>query len=75
MKVIVDRFEGDFAVCEKDDRTTINIKKDRLPAHTREGDVLIVEGNAIRIDSTETAKRKAAADQLMKDLWKDSKVS
>jgi hypothetical protein len=74
MKVIVDRFEGDFAVCEKDDRTTINIKKNKLPARTREGDVLIIEGDVIRIDSTETAKRKAAADQLMKDLWKDNKV-
>jgi cytochrome c-type biogenesis protein CcmE len=74
MKVIVDRFEGDLAVCEKDDRTTINIKRGRLPATVREGDVVIIEGDLIRIDSTETARRKAAADQLMKDLWKDNKA-
>jgi hypothetical protein len=31
MKVTIDRFEGDFAVCEKPDRTMINIKKDKFP--------------------------------------------
>lgn len=71
MRVIVDRFEGRFAVCEKEDRTTVNIEKSRLPADTREGDVLVIEGDVITIDSGETARRKDAATELMKDLWKD----
>jgi hypothetical protein len=44
MKVTIDRFEGDFAVCEKADRTMINNEKNKLPANAKEGDTLIVTG-------------------------------
>jgi len=71
MKVIIDRFEGDFAVCEKSDRTMINIKKDRLPASVKEGDVLIVEGDNIKIDPEGTAKRAKAIKELMDKLRVD----
>ena len=50
MKVTIDRFEGEYAVCEKPDRTVVNIKKDRLPKEVKEGDVLIIEGDNIRVD-------------------------
>lgn len=70
MQVIIDRFEGDMAVCEKADRTTFNILRSRIPAGAREGDVLVLEGDRIRIDSEATAKRRKAAEGLMKDLWK-----
>ena len=70
MKVIIDRFEGSYAVAEKPDRTMVNIPKSRLPANAREGDVLIIEGDKIRIDAAETAHRKKAAEDLMKGLWK-----
>lgn len=70
MKVMIDRFEGDFAVCGKPDRTMINIKKDRLPSDVKEGDVLVIERNSIRVDSGETAKRKKQIEKLMNDLWK-----
>jgi hypothetical protein len=43
MKVTIDRFEGDYAVCEKPDRTMINIKKDKLPSEPKEGDMLVIE--------------------------------
>ncbi len=73
MKVIIDRFEGDFAVCEKHDRTMVTIRRDKLPTGAKEGDVLVIEGDTIKIDLSETAKRKKAADDLMKDLWKERK--
>ena len=69
MKVTIDRFEGDFAVCEKADRTMINIKKDRLPRDVKEGDALIIEGDSIKVDSAETAKRVKDAKSLMDKLW------
>ena len=70
MKLVVDRFEGNFAVCEKDDRTMISIEKKKLPEEVKEGDVLLVEGNVFIIDERETASHKAEAKKLMDELWK-----
>ncbi len=70
MQLIIDRFEGQMAICEKPDRTMINIPRSKLPPQAREGDVLILEGDSIRIDSAETAKRKKAMDEKLKGLWK-----
>ncbi len=70
MKVTIDRFEGNFAVCEKADRTMIDIPKDKIPPEAKEGDILIIEGDTIKIDTGGTAKRKKSIDKLMNDLWK-----
>jgi hypothetical protein len=69
MQVIIDRFEGQMAVCEKSDRTMMNIDRNRLPSQAKEGDVLIIEGECIRIDAVETARKKAAAEKALKDLF------
>ena len=70
MKVTIDRFEGNLAVCEKTDRTMINISRDKIPAEAKEGDILIIEGDNTQIDINGTAKRKKVIDDLMNDLWK-----
>jgi hypothetical protein len=70
MKVIIDRFEDNYAVCEKDDRTIINIERHRLPKAAAEGDVLIINPNNITIDAVETKIRKKQIEELTKDLWK-----
>ncbi|MDF2503436.1 DUF3006 domain-containing protein [Clostridium sp.] len=70
MKVVVDRFEGKYAVCEKNDRTMVNIKRSKLPKELKEGDVLQIEGEIISIDLAETLKRKAEIKELTKDIWK-----
>jgi hypothetical protein len=69
MKVIVDRFEGDWAVCEKENREMIDIKKDTLPEEAKEGDVLNIEGVVITVDILETEKRKKEIEKLTRDLW------
>lgn len=71
MKVVIDRFEGDFAVCEKPDRTMIKILTSTLPVRAKEGDVLIIDGDSIEVDTAETSKRKKQAENMIKDLWKD----
>jgi hypothetical protein len=68
MQVIVDRFEGDAAVCEKPDRSMINIPRSKLPAEVKEGDVLIIEGDSILLDPSETQKRKIAIEEKFKRL-------
>lgn len=70
MRVVIDRFEGDTAVVEKDDRTLIDIPRSRIPEGAREGDVLLIEEDSITVDRDETAKRKKAAEEILKDLWK-----
>ncbi len=70
MQIIIDRFEGDFAVCERPDRTMLNIPRNKLPVGVREGDVLILEGNSILLDPAATQERKKTAAEKMKGLWK-----
>ena len=39
-KLIIDRFEGDFAVCETEDLEFVNFPKAVLPLDAKEGDVI-----------------------------------
>ena len=69
MQLIVDRFEGKFAVCEKPDRTMVNIPFAKLPPDVAEGDVLSVQGDNIIIDIEATKERKQKIRKLMENLW------
>lgn len=70
MKVVIDRFEGFYAVCEKEDRTMIDIKISNLPSESKEGDVLIIDtNNMITIDIKETKKRRKEIEKLTENLW------
>ena len=64
MKVIIDRFEGEFAVVELPDRTTANMSVKLLEPGFKEGDIV-----EIRILQSETQSRKKAMDDLVKDLF------
>lgn len=69
MIAVIDRFEGDFAVCECEDKTILNINVNKLPKNVCEGDVLVIDGVNIRVDYEETKKRKQEIEGLMEDLW------
>ena len=69
MKVIIDRFEGLYAVCEKEDRTMMDIKRINLPSGVKEGDVLGIDYGIITIDKGETKKRRREIEKLTEDLW------
>jgi hypothetical protein len=73
MRVIIDRFENDFAVCEKHDRKMLNIKRDKLPPAAKEGDALIIDGDTITIDAPTTEKRQNAVNKLFNDIFKKQK--
>ena len=51
--LIVDSFEGDYAIIENEDEY-YNIKKDRLPKDCREDDILILKNNVYTIDKEQT---------------------
>ncbi|NNU77793.1 DUF3006 domain-containing protein [Clostridium estertheticum] len=69
MNVIIDRFEGNYAVCEKKDRTMIDIKKSKIPSIAKEGDVLSIDNDVIIIDIEKTKKRLNEIEKLTKGLW------
>jgi hypothetical protein len=70
MKVVVDRFEGEFAVCQElSTKRMMDIPKSRLPAGTREGSVLEISGDEVLLDQSETADREGRIKKLMDELW------
>ncbi|MBW9172682.1 DUF3006 domain-containing protein [Clostridium estertheticum] len=69
MNVIIDRFEGNYAVCEKKDRTMIDIKKSKIPSIAKEGDVLSIDNDEIIIDIEKTKERHIEIEKSTKDLW------
>ena len=69
MKLILDRFEGNLAICETDDRNTINLDRKKLPPDAKEGDILIVDNNTITVSVELTKKRKKEIQTLVDDLW------
>lgn len=68
MFAVIDRFEGNYAVCQKDNQEIINIEKFKIPPQAKEGDVLVL-GDTIIIDVQETKRRKEALEKSIKDLW------
>lgn len=64
MRVIIDRFEGDYAVVELPDMSMVDMPKQLVPEGAQEGDILSIE-----IDLDETKNRKERIRKLMDDLW------
>lgn len=69
MKYIIDRFEGDFAICEDENGNIVDIKKDKIPREAAEGDVLIIEDENIMIALLETEERKKQIKTLADELF------
>lgn len=70
MRLIIDRLEGAFAVCEDDNRNMVNIERSRLPPVAKEGDVLNVMGSEIKINVEETETKKQKIKKMMGAVWK-----
>jgi hypothetical protein len=64
MKVIIDRFERDFAVVELPDKSTVNMPIKLLEPDAKEG--YIIEIKTLR---HETEKRQNKVQDLMNDLF------
>lgn len=70
-KLIIDRFEGNYAICEDEERGTFAIEIVDLPKEIREGSVLnISDSGIISIDKKETDDRREKIKNMQKDLWK-----
>ena len=60
MRVIIDRFEGDFAVVELENTLFANMPKSLVPQGAKEGSAL-----SIVLDEEETEKRKQNISRLI----------
>lgn len=69
MEVIIDRFEGQYAICENQDGTMLDLEKVKIPYDAKEGDILRIDEKGIFIDKEATIKRKNKIEELTKDLW------
>lgn len=65
MKVIIDRFEGEYAIVETETGKFVNIPKILLP-NSKEGDVVNIE-----INKTETEERKKHIQNLINNIFED----
>lgn len=66
MIAIIDRFKGNYAICEISDKEVVNINKCLIPENAKEGDVLNIN---ITIDRVGTSKRKSDIKKLEDELW------
>ena len=64
MNIIIDRFEGNFAVVELEDKRMINMPRELVPEEAKEGDILVIQ---ISLEKTEDLKRKI--EEEVEGLW------
>lgn len=67
MRVIIDRFEENFAVVELDNKETVNMPRSLVPKGAKEGDVI-----DIQVNEEKTRKRREKMEKMMNDLWRKS---
>ena len=68
--IILDRFEGDFAVIYQDD-VLKNIPKELVDINAKEGTVLIKKENKYYLDEKNTAVRREKIAELQESLFED----
>ena len=65
-KIVIDRFEGTYAICEDKDQ-----KSAELPQGAKEGHVIeIKDDGTLAIDQKETDLRREKNKKLQNSLWK-----
>lgn len=68
--LIIDRFEGRYAICEGKDKHFFALELAELPQGAREGDVLeISDDGVITINADKTAQRRDRILKKQNALW------
>ncbi len=71
MKYIVDRIEGNIAVCEDENGNMVDILLSNFEEDAHEKDVVEYVGNSYKLLKKETRERKKYIENLAKDIWKN----
>jgi len=64
MRFTIDRFEGELAIVELENREIIEIPKVILPMEAKEGDIIIIS-----VDEKETQDRKKTIQEKFESLF------
>ena len=67
-ELIVDQLEGEMAVCERPDGTTVALPRSELPQNLHPGMVLCWDGTAFRLDPQGERARRASVRRLWNRL-------
>lgn len=68
--LIVDRFEGVYAICEDGEKKFFAIELSELPKEVHEGDVLeIGDDGTLSVNAEKTAERRSFIRQKQNSLW------
>lgn len=70
MKLIVDRLEGNLAVCETEDKKILNIPVSEFESRPADGDVIEYDNERAIVLKEETKRRKRAAEEFFRKLLK-----
>ncbi|MBU5675563.1 DUF3006 domain-containing protein [Alkaliphilus sp. MSJ-5] len=68
--IILDRFEGDYAVIEIDGEM-VDVERCLVDEEVKEGDVLTIIDGIYYRDDQATKKRKQYIEDKFKDMWED----
>ncbi|WP_101910638.1 DUF3006 domain-containing protein [Marasmitruncus massiliensis] len=71
MSYIIDRFEGEFAICEDETGVMHDIKKTLLPANAVVGDCFEEINGAYVLDPQETVRRRETIRSKLESLWEE----
>lgn len=65
MKVVIDRFEGEYVVVELEDGTMVNMLKTLIPKNAKEGSIITISCN-----ENETENRQENMKKKMNSIFK-----
>lgn len=69
-KLVIDRFEGEYAVCESEDQKYFAIETAELPEGAKEGCVLVVsEEGELFLDLEETERRRQRIAEKQRGIF------
>lgn len=67
----IDRFEGEYAICEnRETKEFINLKRDLLPKNCKSGDIIIFQNGKYSLDKESTQKEKDEIKKFVDTLFK-----
>lgn len=69
MNLIIDRFEGTYAICEDEEKTIITIPKYKLPLGVKEGDIISIKNGFYQVNTEEIKKKKERVKFKMQKLF------
>lgn len=70
MRIIIDRFEDDFAVVETENGS-IDIPRSELPTDAKAGDILKMSADGYTVLKSETSERRKRLLEMTKRLTKE----